>query len=180
MLTSDRMKGPTAAGVSIWLVPTGEVYERFDALISSLSRRCGTPPFEPHVTLLGGLSGPEAAVLSRAEQLSGSLAPLEIRPTTAGHRDEYFRCLFVQAEPTPALVAAHARAAELFERREEPFFPHLSLIYGDLAAEEKERILDEVGRDLATAFDVGELHAVRTEGEVRSWRRLASYPLGRV
>lgn len=182
MLTSDRMKGPIATGVSFWLMPRGEVHARLSGLISSLSRRCGTPPFEPHVTLLGGLCGPGTAILSKAERLAGSLGPVEIRLMTAGHRDEYFRCLFVRAEPTPSLLAAHLGATELFGRRREvpPFFPHLSLVYADLAAKEKERILDEIGRDFAAAFDARELHAVRTEGEVRSWRRLASFPLGRV
>ncbi|MFP5348933.1 MAG: hypothetical protein ACLGHO_03730, partial [Gammaproteobacteria bacterium] len=40
-------------GFSLWMMPPPAIGDRFRALIAELSRRSGTPAFEPHLTLAG-------------------------------------------------------------------------------------------------------------------------------
>jgi len=42
-----------AKGHSLWLMPTGEVYDKFSILIKRLAGEYNTPIFEPHIILLG-------------------------------------------------------------------------------------------------------------------------------
>jgi 2'-5' RNA ligase len=160
-------------------VPGGDVREALVQLIAALGRRFGTPSFEPHVTLLGGVGGGEEEVLRRGALLAASLRPLTIRLTALGSSDEYFRCVVLEADRSPDLLAAHERASdELGVRDRPPFFPHLSLVYGRLSAKDTSRAREAL-RSLALplAFEAQHLEIHRTEGTVGEWRRLAAHPL---
>jgi 2'-5' RNA ligase len=146
-----------------------------------MAERLATPVFEPHVTLLGGITGTEAGVLDAARGLAAELPPIPIRFTGADGSDEYFRCLFLTAAADPALVDAHRRARARFARLDEPpYRPHLSLVYGELPPAERDRIGREFGRDLPRRFLARALAAVRTQGPPSAWRPLDRLPLGRV
>jgi 2'-5' RNA ligase len=165
-----------ATGISVWLVPEGDARETLAALIADLSRRHGTPSFEPHVTILGGVGGGEGEVLRRGALLAASLRPLTIRLAALGRSDEYFRCLFLEAEASPDLLAAHERASDWLGARDgAAFLPHLSLLYGRLSAQDAPEALGSVA--LPLAFEVRRLEMHRTEGAVPEWRRLAVHPL---
>lgn len=162
-----------AVGVSLWLVPEGEVHGRLATLIESLARRLGTPSFAPHVTLLGGILDAEAEVLTRATELTRGLAPLVIPLERIDGSDDYFRCLFVRAGETEALLAAHERAGRAFGRGQAaPFLPHLSLVYGRLAPGGKQRLIAELKVSLPAEFRATRLEVVRTEGPPEDWLRL--------
>jgi len=48
-----------AKGYSLWLMPTEEVYDGLNTIISQLSRKYSTQYFKPHVTLIGEILGSE-------------------------------------------------------------------------------------------------------------------------
>jgi 2'-5' RNA ligase len=167
-----------AVGCSLWLVPQGETRDALAAVIESLVRARGGPLFEPHVTLLGGLTSCESEVVRVAERLAAGLAPFVIRLGSAGHRDALFRCLFLLADEDAALAGAHARALEAFGLPEtQPFMPHLSLLYADLPSQERAALAAEIGDALACAFEATLLEVHRTEGATESWQRLAAFRL---
>ena len=167
-----------AVGVSLWLVPEGEAHGRLAMLLDDLARRLGTPSFAPHVTLLGGIRDAEQEVLARAADLARELAPLTVFLEGIGGTDDYFRCLFVRAGETEPLLAAHARAGHALGRTETaPFRPHLSLVYGHLAAAERDRLASELVGSLPSQFSATRLDVVRTEGRPGDWRRLTGLPL---
>jgi 2'-5' RNA ligase len=169
-------RATAASGFSIWLMPPGELHERLSGLIATLGRRLGTPVFEPHVTLLGGIEQPRETVLASAASLAEGLRPFEVRLGGADHRPEYFRCVFLTAEGD-ALRAAHARAKEAFGRRHELFEPHLSLVYGDLPAGRREALLTEIGAGFDSTFEVRALSVYSTAGEPAAWLRVGSLSL---
>ena len=104
----------TNARFSIWLMPPAPMRARFSEIIRRLSRRLGTPTFDPHVTLCGGpLNTDESELAVRAEELAARLAPVPIRLTDIGYTEEYFRCLFVRAERTAELLDARRAACKL-------------------------------------------------------------------
>ncbi len=174
-----RAADDTAVGMSLWLMPEGGVGDRLRVLIGELARRHRTPSFPPHLTLLGGIPGPEDAALSRAAGLARGLGPIAIRLGAVETSDEYFRCVFVRAEPTEALRGAHVDARAAFAgAAPTPFLPHLSLLYGRLERPQLAAVLRELGGTLEVAFEASRLHLFRTQGPPRAWRRRGAFPLG--
>ncbi len=169
-----------ATGFSLWLVPEGRIHEQFGEIISRLSGRHGTPSFEPHVTLLGELPGPEDLVLERCGDLARHVRPLTLRPVAAEHGEGYFRCVFVEIQLTPDLQAARERAQELLGGHDAGFHPHVSLLYGDFSVREKEALVAEVARDIGGPFEVHHVDVVATMGAPESWRRAGRFALGEI
>jgi len=167
-----------ATGFSLWLMPEGPAYERFSETIARLSGRFGTPGFEPHVTLLGELPGPEDVVLEKCGDLARHLRPLTLRPTAVDHGETYFHCVFVKIEPTAELRTARERALELLGGHDVAFHPHLSLLYGDFSAREKEGVVAEVAREVGSHFEARHVEVVATMGAPESWRRVGRFVLG--
>lgn len=167
-----------AQGLSLWLALEGPARERLREVIARLAGRLGGPAFEPHVTLLPGLTLPQADVLARAAELAAGLAPLPILLTRVGGRDEYFRCLYVEADGGAALTEAFGRTCRLlghFPR--EPFFPHLSLAYGRLEAAARARLCKELAALVQGRCEARQLVLARTDGPVAAWSTLATWPL---
>lgn len=173
------MEEPRAKGVSLWLMPEGKARDELGELIDRLAARLGTGPFAPHVTLVPGLPGPEESVLDRARRLAAELGSLPVELSRVDGTSEHFRCLFFQVAPHPALRDAHERAAARFGRQPDPSFdPHLSLVYGTLAAARRDDLKRELQPLARPSFEARRLHVWRTEGPVGEWRELAALELG--
>lgn len=174
------MGGAQGVGISLWLVPEGSARDRLARVIDRLAASLGTVPFPPHVTLLAGLARPEEEVLAAAAVLASSLVRFSVRLGGVDGSDAFFRCLFLRAERTEALVSAHAAASRAFSRDPDPGFdPHLSLVYGRLGSDVRAGLTDEIGLVAGAAFDADRLHVWRTVGPVREWRPLAVSPFRR-
>ncbi|HET8645009.1 MAG TPA: hypothetical protein VFO85_05945, partial [Vicinamibacteria bacterium] len=101
------------AALSLWLVPAEPLRERLQALVSELARRLRTPVFAPHVTLLSRVSGDELDITACVGDLAAALPPLPLAFARAAHQAEYYRCVFLEAEPAAELLGAHQRARRL-------------------------------------------------------------------
>lgn len=168
-----------AVGISLWLAPEGALRERLGLLIDALARRLGSPVFEPHVTLLGGLTLEESQVRVRCRSLARRIRPLPLRLGVIEGTEDYFRALYVRVLETDDLLAAQAVAREAFGRRlEPPFLPHLSLLYGHLSPARSEALASELKGEVPSGFLADRLEVVRTEGPPGDWRRLESLELG--
>lgn len=151
-------------------MPEGAPRERLAGLIDRLADRHRSERFPPHLTLLAGVPGPRRDVLSRAATAAARLAPLELQLGGVDGRDEHFRCLFARVTPSAPLLATHEAAARAFGREREPaYLPHLSLLYGALPAEEKQRLAREIDCEVDLLFQARSLHVWRTEGPVAEW-----------
>lgn len=163
---------------SLWLTPTGDVYEQLERILHKLSAKYGAPEFPPHVTLLGGMVGPRRELLCKSASVAALIRPFTIRLGKIDYLDEYFRCLFVRAATTAPLLKAHQAARDGFGRRREPsFMPHLSLLYGDFSLSLKEGAAADLGPRLDLAYKVRSLVLYSTRGEPRDWRRVAKFGL---
>ncbi len=169
-------------GYSLWMVPrrSSEAYKLLSHLISQVAMEYLTPIFIPHVTLLGNIdrSGrPEQYACEKARLLADELSPFEIKLDGIGSNDTYFQILFFSVKQTPAVINANAVAQKVFAVSRGKYFPHLSIAYGDLYNH-----TDALKR-LASQHPANELcfltHGVdlwRTEGPVREWYRIATFP----
>lgn len=164
---------------SLWLLLPQEVHARFQALITRLSVRLGTPAFGPHITLLGGLTGTEEDLCRRTRVLAGALRSFEVRLLEAAWLDEYYRCLFVEVAPSRALSAAHEAAGRHFDQQPDArFYPHLSLVYGKLGQKEKMQILDDIGKTFDESVRIEHIALYDTSGPPSEWRCVTRVELG--
>ena len=146
----------------LWLVPTGEVSNRLACVISDLSARYQGPEFNAHLTLLGRLEGEEEPLLDRTKQLARALHPFEVRLKEPGYEAQYFRCLFLPAEPSPTLLSAHQQAKQIFDRQATSVFdPHVSLLYGLFSESLKQEIINALPPDLPDTLLLSRLQLIR-------------------
>jgi len=163
---------------SLWLMPSGEVRQRLAETILDLSRQYATPAFEPHVTLAGGIVGPPQEVASKMQDLARRISPFTVRLTTVDGLDEYFRCLFVRVAKTYPIMSANEAAREVFHLAPQPaFMPHLSLLYGDLPASVKQRVIASLARPFELEFKARSLHLYLIKGAPPAWRCVARFGL---
>lgn len=166
----------SATSYSLWLRPAAPAAARFAQMIEALSHRLGTPPFEPHLTLSGVASTTEADAIARSERLAAQLAPVPIHLVGAGYTDAYFRCLFLRAEKTPPLLAAHRMAsAEMQQPVDADFMPHLSLVYGTLETSVKEKIIEEIDARRPHNFLADSVSLCIVAGPPAEWRLLGPF-----
>ena len=169
---------PKAKGYSLWVMPTGKVYDRLNDLILQLSRKYDTPYFEPHVTLIGEILGSKSGVISKTAKLASAVPPYRIELGDATYLDKYFQCLLIRAKETAEVMKANSKAREIFSRINDPkYTPHLSLMYGKFPPEKKEKIIAEIGNKFRLSFDSDRIHLFYTEGKPKDWCRIREFSL---
>lgn len=164
------------SSLSLWLMPPPAVRASCQALIARLAQRLGTPVFEPHLTL-AGTTLEEAEAVARLRALAQQLPPLPIRLGELQSTDAYFRCLYARADLTPALRHAYDTACRRLDQAPADFLPHLSLVYGDLDVDTKNRLIAELGGRLDLQFTVERLALYDPAGSPSAWRRVADVAL---
>lgn len=160
---------------SLWLEPTGSIAYNLQQRIKELSKKFGAPVFSPHVTLLGGLNASETELVPLMNTLASSVHPFEINLTKAGYLNTYYQSLFIYVEQNEGLAHLHKNACRIFDcpdEYENDYRPHLSLLYGDLLQKDKEKILNNIGREFHIQFSVNKLILVRTEDGPDTWKRV--------
>ena len=92
---------------SLWFEPPPALAPKYQAHIDRLQQRVASETsFVPHVTLLGGVDGPEQRVTGAASQLAASLEPFPIRFARAARGDIFHQCVFLLAETSDELMKA--------------------------------------------------------------------------
>lgn len=114
---------------SFWLVPQGADLEYVQEIINTLSKRFGTVPFCPHLTLY---SGPIPATLDIQAVLAGllSIQVFGLKVLGIRHSSHFAKTLYVQLQPTPALAQIVSRLVTAIPDAQFPMLdPHVSLLY---------------------------------------------------
>jgi 2'-5' RNA ligase len=176
----DAREQDAAHGLSLWLCPAGAVQARLDGLIQSLAARLGTPAFPPHVTLVGGSSVPEATARDACADLAGQISPLRIRSAGLSESERFFRAVVIELDGSPELESARQAAVSALAAVPSPLRPHLSLVYGRLARQDRRAVVQSLAalRDLVgLEVEVVDLELVLTEGPPAAWQGLARVPL---
>ncbi len=162
---------------SLWLTPRGAASATLGKLICDLSEIYKTPRFPPHVTLLVPGSRLQADVVERTVELALACGRFEIVLDELAFTDDYFRSLFITVAPSLALRSLHRRAHEIFNMPQKPYLPHLSVLYGNLPANEKQGIIARLNRDYPERFTAEAIDVYISEGEPEDWRLVESVAL---
>ena len=169
-----------AKGHSLWLMPSGEELDRFSKLVEKLAQEHSAPVFQPHVTLLGEILEGEEEIIKKVQELAAEHQPFPVTLGAVDYQDYYFRTLFVRANETQPLLDLHNNSRELFDMQNiPPYMPHLSLLYGNYPQAIKDKIIQGIGRDFTTQFEVTSVHLFKTDGEANTWYRVNEFPLGK-
>jgi 2'-5' RNA ligase len=162
-----------------WLVPAaGPVRDRLAGVIAGLAAEHGAPVFAPHITINASVDAEPDRAARVLERVVAGVPPFEVALTGFGHEPEFFRSLYLRAEPSARLTGLHEkgqRAWGLDSETGPPYRPHLSLLYTrDLPEERKPAIADGLGLALPVTIrvDAAEVWADFRD-EVTRWRRVA-------
>jgi 2'-5' RNA ligase len=163
---------------SLWLMPSERLYDKLYSLIQQLSKPYSTPEFEPHVTLINGLTGDLETIILSSAKLASTVRRYDLVLDSIDHRNEFYRCLFAHIRHTDAVLNAHTRARDVFENTaKEKYMPHMSLMYGTLDTRIKKRIIQTIDIDLQGTFTAETIHLYSTTGLPHEWFRIAQFVL---
>jgi 2'-5' RNA ligase len=164
--------------LTLWLIPDGEARQQLQQLITDLSNRHGTPAFEPHITLLSGIMGDEAAVVAQSAEFAANTAPIVAAIRNVEYLEEFFRCLFFSTDQSASLLEARRQAETLFEHTNiQPFIPHVSFLYGSMPVFEKEAISEQLRHKFLMSLRMPTLRLVRTQRTPEYWETIAEFEL---
>jgi 2'-5' RNA ligase superfamily protein len=167
-----------AHGQALWLLPEAGAFTVLSAVIAALARAEGGPRFEPHVTLLSGITAEGEDLRERVRALARGQAPAAVVLTRARQRPEFFKALFLEVEGGDLHCAHRRAAAAMGMTPPAEYLPHLSLLYGDFAPARKDAILDRIGRRWDEPCLLDRLALVSPQGPPPSWVRASTLALG--
>jgi 2'-5' RNA ligase len=158
---------------ALWLRPFGDASYELKRRIKTLSQKYDTPSFEPHITLVSGLRRPRSELIQLTDVLAGALSPFMVELAQLGYTDHYFQSLFYRVKESITFVAVHKTAGKFFGyKTDERYFPHLSLMYGNIKESEKRMLMNTIEPIEHSKFFIQSLLLINTEGAVSEWEKV--------
>jgi hypothetical protein len=118
----------------LWLLPSGQEALRLQQIISDLSRGFKQPTFPGHLTIWSGHASIEQGITWLQEHQSKRPISVQLLAPTFGN--SYYQCVYLPVNPNEQLVSLHNSAGSFFKQNQ-PFFPHISILYGELGLARK-------------------------------------------
>ena len=163
---------------SIWVMPNGIAARNAAKTIIDISKSNGTIPFDPHVTLLGYISGDRQDIIKKTRRLTLKLCRMPISFVGISHSGRYTMPLFIKVKAGSELFRARRLAEKEFGARSTKFAPHMSLMYARLAKSQRLKLLSGIDANyFGDGFnaDTIRLYARRWDG--KEWKRIASFKI---
>ncbi|KAG8962473.1 hypothetical protein FRC05_005318, partial [Tulasnella sp. 425] len=157
------------ASISLWLVPPAKASQALEAVIASIASTYKSPKFRPHVTLLSFPATPQIdpnTLLPPRSELPPAV-PITFQQICTGNT--YFQSVLIELEKREdSVLQALYDQVDGFNQKDQvdlirpttegtlsvkkPFYPHLSLYYGDSPMEVKEEIIESLTTDGAVSI----------------------------
>ena len=163
---------------SIWIIPKKRTARTAAQTILDLSKTNGTVAFDPHITLLGYISGEKGDVIKKARSLSSKLRKIPIRFGTISHSGRYTMPLFVKVKANRELFTARRYAEKEFVHKKSDFAPHMSLMYANLSKGRRLKILSNIKDNyFGEGFDADTIRLYARRWEGKAWNKVASFKI---
>ncbi len=164
--------------MTLWLLPDKDTFIKIGQLIDDLSTVHNTPRFEPHVTLLSGITDDAETAIKKTKLLAEQNIRLRASLTSIEYLEYFYRCLFFRTDDSEDIFKLREAAGELFEHSTvNPFIPHISFLYGSLPIFKKEAIIAELGDRFLGGFYLHKLRLVKTDLTPEHWEVLCEFDL---
>lgn len=156
---------------SLWLMPEGEEAGVIKSFFTGIRKSINTIAFEPHVTLLGGLTLSEPQILERIDKLAAKTASFKISFIEAGETEDFYKSVFLKCEETKELMETNKRVQKLFSTNN-LYVPHMSIVYGPIDSGIKKQILSSIDslKTQSFAFNVNSIFLCKAFGTVDQWK----------
>ena len=171
----------TQRAYSLWLMPTGAVYEEFSQLISRLAKENSSIEFQPHITLVGNVKAQEEEMIMKTRDVASLIHPYPIKLLDIGYNDYYYRALYLNVKPSLEVLTAYQVARKIFFGDSDTSYrPYLSLLYSDFSIEVKKQITSKIGNNFTNELEANTLYLYLTEGAASAWQEIRAFPLQNV
>lgn len=162
---------------SLWLMPAAEDGALLAGVLADLSARFGAPLFTPHLTIAGDTDRP-VTQLSAEIAAAAEVAAFSEAVTGIETSETFFRSFYARFAVSNPLAALKQR---LDPQASEPFLPHVSLLYGPVAAGPKAEAAAQVSAALTGRPIRFDRLCVVTSGQdvpIADWRIVETAVLG--
>ena len=168
------------AEYSLWLLPCADQLAELIALVTQLAPEFGTPAFVPHVTIQGDLAISLDTLAAHTQMLAAASPALCWPVHSVASSAHFFRCLYLRFPGAQAFDALQRAALACTGTASglSPF-PHLSLAYGQLQAQQQ-ALLDALNTRFAgqaMRFDRIAICRSSKDVPIDEWEVLLDYPL---
>ncbi|XP_030512828.1 cyclic phosphodiesterase-like [Rhodamnia argentea] len=134
------MESPPKFVYCVIALPPDDLAPRLRSLMDELRSGFGGPQFVPHITVVGPVSLTEDDAVSKFRAACDGLRAYPATVDRVATGTFFYQCVYLLLRPTAEVVEASDRcSAHLGYKSPTPYMPHLSLLYGDLADEEKKK-----------------------------------------
>ncbi|KAK9132308.1 hypothetical protein Scep_011836 [Stephania cephalantha] len=171
---------------SVWAMPTNAARERLKRVMEALRSEFGGPEFDPHITLVGAIKLTESEALDKFRSACEDLKrAYTVQMKSVSYGTFFYQCVYLLLQPTPQVMDVNAHCTGHFGYKSStPYMPHLSLLYGDLTEEMKQRAKERVevlDSSLGSlTFDIDSIALCKTDTEdrtLKSWGTIALHQL---
>jgi hypothetical protein len=167
----------TAPIHSIWLMPNEADGVLLSGIVSGLSQRFGSPLFTPHLTVRGDSDRPLAELAAAIIQAASEVPAFAEAVSGIETSEAFFRSFYARFSIAPPLAALKQM---LDGQASEAFMPHVSLLYGAVAAGPKAEAAAEISKLLTGRPIRFDRLCVVTSGQdvaIDQWRIVATATL---
>ena len=158
---------------SLWLEPKGEKYDQLKNIIVDLSIATRSPLFDPHLTLLGGITMPVEKIIEKIKILAERSRAITLSLIATHSGDFYYKSIFLECEKTESLMNLNKEAQKIFSQPFE-YNPHLSLLYSDVSQTKKDMLIEKINRKLILPlnFVVDTISLWEAFGPADKWQKI--------
>lgn len=165
-------------GYHLFLQPTGDIAAELQRIITTLAREYNGPVFVPHITIAARIPAKigEEDIRAKTSELARTYSSFAVTLEDVGMENVFFRALYMKVQKTHELETLHIRANKAFSLSDaEAYVPHVSLLYCNFSAEEKE-LVPTFALLKGISFLVDRVYLYRTEGEATEWQKVEEFP----
>ena len=160
---------------SLRLVPDDKLKDKISLINKNLSSKFGGPVFCPHVTLNPLVIGKEQDLKKKCRLLAAELNPFQVNLKSISFTEKFFLSFFLVVEKKSDIMEANAFSKKYFKTKDEPFFPHLSLTYGNYPIEDKEEMMGYASTE-ELSFLADSIYLCLNNESKLSWEIVARFP----
>ncbi len=162
---------------NIWIIPPEPIYSQIKSVINQLSLEYKSSQFKPHMTLLGVFYGENLSEVEQKTKKLTMINKLELTLDAISFSTTYFQSVFVRINSTAKLMQLNLDAKKMFNRENNVFMPHISLLYGDHDMDTREKAASEVKLPLAS-FAVDKFSITSADSNnPKDWKIISTIPI---
>ena len=163
---------------SIWVIPPEPAFSILQRTINELAEKYGGPVFEPHMTILGNVSGELPEIEKKLKELASHIDKLELGLGPVSFSTTYFQSVLARVNSNAKLMQLNLDVKKIFGMENDVFMPHISLLYGDHDMETREKAVREVKLP-ETTFIVKDFVVIPIKPNPKDWISLLTIPFGK-